>query len=173
MKLSRRQSLLVVLTLGLALVTPGLALAGKKPPKKRKGDLITGKAIDGDSKEPVAGAMIEVYPVEPTAKNADVTIYTDVLGVDTSTPLGSWDIEVLSSPAAYTEMGLLRGWKYQVVVTAPGYYQLRSDFEYKKGSEEFVIELIPKRVDVDDATGVVSEDGEKKFMSRGKVMRGN
>ena len=107
------------------------------------------------------------------AKRADVTLYTDVLGVDTSTPLGSWSIEVLSSPAAYTEMGLLRGWKYQVVITAPGYYQLRSDFEYKKGSEDFVIELLPKTVDVTDETGVVGDDGSKKFMSRGKVMRGN
>ena len=170
---SRRQSLFAVLLVSSSLALPGLAFAGKKPPKKRKGDLISGKAIDQETKEAVAGAMIEIYPVEPVAKRADVTIYTDVLGVDTSTPLGSWSIEVLSSPAAYTEMGLLRGWKYQVVITAPGYYQLRSDFEYKKGSEDFVIELLPKTVDVTDTTGVVGDDGGKKFMSRGKVMRGN
>jgi|GEM_PF-2881352 len=173
MKLSRRQSMFAVLVTTLALALPGVALAGKKPPKKRKGDAITGKAIDQASKESVAGAMIEIYPVEPQGKRSDVTIYTDVLGVDTSTPLGLWSIEVLSSPAAYTEMGLLRGWSYQVVVTAPGYYQLRSDFEYKKGSEEFILELVPKVNDVVDTTGVVGEDGEKKFMSKGQVMRGN
>ena len=173
MKFSRRQSLLAITMVSLALALPGLALAGKKPPKKRKGDLIHGKSIDSETKEAVAGAMVEIYPVEPKSKKSDVTIYTDVLGVDTSTPLGSWSIEVLSSPAAYTEMGLLRGWSYQVVITAPGYYQLRSDFEYKKGSEEFIIELLPKTVDVTDDTGVVGDDGQKKFMSRGKVMRGN
>ena len=173
MTFSRRQSLPCLITVIFALALPGLALAGKKPPKKRKGDLIHGKAIDSETKEAVAGAMIEVYPLEPKSKRSDVTIYTDVLGVDTSTPLGAWSIEILSSPAAYTEVGLLRGWTYQVVITAPGYYQLRSDFEYKKGAEEFVIELLPKTVDVVDETGVVGDDGEKKFMSRGKVMRGN
>jgi hypothetical protein len=173
MTFSRRQSLPCLITVIFALALPGLALAGKKPPKKRKGDLIHGKAIDSETKEAVAGAMIEVYPLEPKSKRSDVTIYTDVLGVDTSTPLGAWSIEILSSPAAYTEVGLLRGWTYQVVITAPGYYQLRSDIEYKKGVEEFVIELLPKTVDVVDETGVVGDDGEKKFMSRGKVMRGN
>ncbi len=173
MTFSRRQSLPCLITVIFALALPGLALAGKKPPKKRKGDLIHGTAIDSETKEAVAGAMIEVYPLEPKSKRSDVTIYTDVLGVDTSTPLGAWSIEILSSPAAYTEVGLLRGWTYQVVITAPGYYQLRSDIEYKKGVEEFVIELLPKTVDVVDETGVVGDDGEKKFMSRGKVMRGN
>jgi len=173
MNSSRRSSLFVIATVALALALPGVALAGKKPPKKRKSDLISGVAVDQQTGEPVGGAMIEIYPVEPKSKRSDVTIYTDVLGVDTTAPTGSWSIEMLSSPAAYTEMGLLRGWSYQVVVTAPGYYQLRSDFEYAKGKEEFKLELMPKVTDVTDKTGVVGDDNEKKFMSRGQVLRGN
>ncbi|MCO4770442.1 MAG: hypothetical protein KDA24_10475 [Deltaproteobacteria bacterium] len=173
MPVSRRQSLLVIASVSLAMALPGLAMAGKKPPKKRKGDLIAGTAVDQVTKEPVGGAMVEIYPVEPKSKKSDVTIYTDVLGVDTSSAAGTWSVEMLSSPSAYTEMGLLRGWSYQVVVTAPGFYQLRSDFEYKKGNESFTLELVPKVTDVVDGTGVVADDGEKKFMSRGQVLRGN
>ncbi len=173
MSLSRRQSLFLVASVGLAVAMPGLALAGKKPPKKRKGDLIGGTTVDQTTKSAVPGAMVEIYPLEPKSKKSDVTIYTDVLGVDTSSPEGGWSVEALSSPSAYTEMGLLRGWSYQVVVTAPGYYQLRSDFEYKKGDESFTLELVPKVNDVVDNIGVVGESNEKKFMSRGKVVRGN
>lgn len=172
-RLSRRQSLLVVATATLALLAPAAAFAGKKPPKKRKSDLISGTAIDEKTGDPVTGAMIEIYPVDPQSKGADVTIYTDLVGVDTTSPTGAWSIDALSSPAAFLEFGILRSWSYQVVVTAPGYYQLRDEFEFKKGKVEFKLELSPKLADVVDDTGVVQESGEQKFMSRGKVVRGN
>ena len=173
MSFTRRQSFFFVASVSLGLAMPGLALAGKKPPKKRKGDLIGGTTVDQMTKSVVSGAMVEIYPLEPKSKKSDVTIYTDVLGVDTSSSSGGWSVEALSSPSAYTEMGLLRGWSYQVGVTAPGYYQLRSDFDYKKGNESFTLELVPKVNDVVDNTGVVGDSDEKKFMSRGKVVRGN
>ena len=169
---SRRLVLLLVATVGAVLVA-GPAFAGKKPPKKRKGDLIAGSALNDKTGEPVVGAMIELYPVEPKGKKSDVTIYTDLLGVDTTTPTGRWSVEVLSSPAAFVEFGLLRGWDYEIVVTAPGYYQLRSNLEFLKGTNDFTLKLEPKVSDVVDETGVVQGNSEPAFMSRGKVVRGN
>lgn len=163
---------LFVFVLAAAVSMPVLAGKKNKPPKKRKGDQVVGKVIDMDTRQPVSAVMIELYPVDPVGKRADKVIYTDLLGVDTTGPSGSFDIDVLSSPAALVEFGLLRGWSYEIVATAPGYYQFRQPAgEYKKGELLLTLELLEKRADVTDETGVV--EGEGKLMSTGKVVRGN
>ena len=169
-----RRFLISILVFVLAVAVSMPVLAGKKtkPPKKRKGDLIHGQAIDSETRKPVEAVMIELYPVDPVAKRADSVIYTDLLGVDTTGPSGSFGIDVLSSPAALMEFGILRGWSYEIVATAPGYYQFRQPAgEYKKGELELTLELVEKRADVTDETGVVQ--GEGKLLSTGKVVRGN
>ncbi len=163
---------LLVFILAAAVAMPVLAGKKRKPPKKRKGDQIIGQVIDMDTRQPIAAVMIELYPVDPVAKRADTVIYTDLLGVDTTAPSGNFNIDVLSSPAALVEFGLLRGWSYEIVATAPGYYQFRRPAgEYKKGELQLTLELLEKRADVTDETGVV--EGEGKLMSTGKVVRGN
>ncbi len=162
----------VVFVLAAALSIPALAGKKSKPPKKRKGDLVVGQVIDSETREPVPAVMIELYPVDPVGKRADAVIYTDLLGVDTTNLTGGFSIDVLSSPAALVEFGMLRGWSYEIVATAPGYYQFRQPAgEYKKGELQLTLELLEKRADVTDTTGVV--EGEGKLMSTGKVVRGN
>ena len=162
--------LVFILTAAVAL--PVLAGKGSKAPKKRKGDLVVGTVLDAETRAPIAAVMIELYPVDPVAKKADTVIYTDLLGVDTTNPTGNFTIDVLSSPAALIEFGMLRGWSYEIVATAPGYYQFRQPAgEYKKGELQLTLELVEKKADVTDGTGVVQ--GEGKIMSTGKVVRGN
>lgn len=162
----------LVFLVSVALALPAVAKKKNKPPKKRKGDLIVGQVIDSETREPISAVMIEVYPVDPVAKKADSVIYTDLLGVDTTNTTGSFSIDVLSSPAALVEFGILRGWSYEIVATAPGYYQFRQPAgEYKKGELSLTLELVEKKADVTDGTGVVHDQG--KLLNTGKVVRGN
>jgi len=162
----------LVFVLAAAVAIPAMAGKKSKPPKKRKGDLIIGQVIDSESREPIPAVMIELYPVDPVAKRADSVIYTDLLGVDTTNPNGGFTIDVLSSPAALVEFGILRGWSYEIVATAPGYYQFRQPAgEYKKGELNLTLELVEKKADVTDETGVV--EGNQKLLNTGKVVRGN
>lgn len=109
---------------------------------------------------PLANAYVTIRPFEPDVegKRPDPApeLTTVLTGVATTNAAGSFLLTALGSSETFAEYPLLRSWKYEIRIEAPGYYIHRGVFPYEKGASFVQIRLEEKDVDdVLDESGMI------------------
>ncbi len=173
-----RDTIRLVLSSGFVLLCVVAVLSMVACPSGgRSSDLIVGKITTLKDQEirPVAQAQIVIRPLtpDPETKGSDEQPEdpSNLRGVSITNDTGHFEISSFSSSSTFSEYGLLRNWRCEIIITVPGYYIYKGPFSYSKGGQKLTIELEEKNADVTDVTGVIEID--EKAIQTGSIRRGN
>ncbi len=153
------------------LLTLLLAASGCATTKARiiSGSVLGKLAYEPDvAAQPVTNARVLIAVAEAVSKKPEtgprfelpygLDALTNLRGIAVTAPDGTYTFDALFTPWVEEDYPMLKGWRYDVEVDAPGYYVFRTSFVYegKDPTLDWVLER--KANDVIDDTGGVQEN---------------
>jgi len=133
----------------LALLLSGFGACGEAP-------WLSGRILverDGNT-QPVGGAKISLFPVEPLAKGKQAP--EDVRNLSGSAVTrdgGTFEFSELSSNVSYDSFELLTNWRYRLHIEDTAYYLKDISFDFEAGNNYVEIRLQEKKADVEAGEG--------------------
>lgn len=113
---------------------------------------------------PVSQAQVEIRP----------TSGGPLLGIAVTNPSGNFTMVSLTNTELLEDLPLQRDTVYQARIEVPGYYILKLEFEYSRGTEDWEFELEERRTDDlgDDTNQMKDGEDEGQLTFGGAVRRG-
>jgi len=158
---------LLPLLILLLCVASGCATTGKSR-------LISGQILgklaweDSGAAKPVTNARVQVAVAKPVSNKPEtgprfelphgLDALTNLRGIAVTAADGLYSFDALFTPWVDEDYPLLKGWRYDVEVVAPGYYIFTTSFVYEGQDPALDWVLEKKPQDVTDNTGGVKEN---------------
>ncbi len=146
-----RPRLVLLVAIGLlwtaCATTGGGGKGGKKP------DALAGLVLNPEGR-PVAFVKVMVVPQAPASEASRSGKLVEALpagsrGLAVTTEGGRWLVDHLSDELG-ADLGLPRGFYYEVTVYKPGFHVWKDSVLYEKGTLDVDVTLYPDTIDVED-----------------------
>jgi hypothetical protein len=111
--------------------------------------------VEHDGKtQPVSGARVFLYPVEPLPKGKPAPEdIGNLSGAAVTLDGGSFEFGELSSNVSYQNFELLMNWRYRLRIEDTAYYLRDITFDLEPGNNFVEVRLVQKKADVEAGEG--------------------
>ncbi len=111
--------------------------------------------VEQDGKtQPVSGARVFLYPVEPLAKGKPAPEeIRNLSGAAVTLDGGRFEFGELSSNVSYQNFELLMNWRYRLRIEDTAYYLRDITFDLEPGNNFVEVRLVQKQSDVEAGEG--------------------